>query len=101
MVDGSIFFYRHQSLTMILINLQVWNSYHRVQQVEECFQRSAIALGVDYVDLYLMHWPFAFREGHEGRAEDGVPSTTDVDFLECWRGMEEVCKRLLLHQHNE
>lgn len=72
------------------ITTKVWNSYHRVQQVEECFQRSAIALGVDYVDLYLMHWPFAFREGHEGRAEDGVPSTTDVDFLECWRGMEEL-----------
>ncbi|OQR78142.1 putative 1, partial [Tropilaelaps mercedesae] len=68
----------------------VWNSYHRTEQVGECFQRSAMALGVDYVDLYLMHWPFAFREGHEGRAEDGLPSTTDIDFLDCWRGMEEL-----------
>lgn len=58
--------------------------------MEECLQRSLIALGLDYVDLYLVHWPIAFREGHEGRPEDGTPTTTDVDYIDTWRGMEDV-----------
>ncbi|XP_028967324.1 1,5-anhydro-D-fructose reductase [Galendromus occidentalis] len=72
------------------ITTKLWNSYHRSEQVEECLQRSLIALGVDYVDLYLVHWPIAFREGHEGLPQDGPPITTDVDYIDTWRGMEEV-----------
>ncbi len=33
------------------------SDHHRVQ---EALDRSLTKLGVDYVDLYLMHWPIAF-----------------------------------------
>ncbi len=31
-------------------------------RVEEALDTSLAKLGVDYVDLYLMHWPMAFDE---------------------------------------
>lgn len=32
-----------------------WNTYH--DKVEQCLDESLASLGVDYLDLYLIHWP--------------------------------------------
>ncbi|CED84118.1 glycerol dehydrogenase [Phaffia rhodozyma] len=39
----------------IFITTKVWNTYQ--DRVEECLDKSLQALGVDYVDLFLIHWP--------------------------------------------
>lgn len=48
-------------------------------------------LNLSYVDLYLIHWPYAFKEGGSLLPTD--PSDfSDVDYLETWQGMEECIK---------
>ncbi|MDD1743941.1 MAG: aldo/keto reductase [Methanomassiliicoccales archaeon] len=41
----------------LFITTKVWNNDHGFDQALKAFQRSQKALGVDYVDLYLIHWP--------------------------------------------
>lgn len=49
-------------------------------------------LNTSYVDLYLVHWPFAYKEGEENfpRGSDGKILFSDVDYLETWAEMEKL-----------
>jgi diketogulonate reductase-like aldo/keto reductase len=40
---------------------KLWNTYHSKEEVPKNLDRQLKDLGFDYVDLYLMHWPFAFK----------------------------------------
>ena len=39
----------------LFVTSKLWCTWHR--KVEENFDMSLKALGLDYLDLYLMHWP--------------------------------------------
>ncbi len=39
------------------ITTKVWNTAQRVGDIEGAFNRSLDRLRLDYVDLYLIHWP--------------------------------------------
>lgn len=41
----------------IFITTKVWNSHQGYEKTLEAFEMSREKLGVDYVDLYLIHWP--------------------------------------------
>ena len=41
----------------IFITTKLWNSKHEPEDVEAALDESLKDLGVEYVDLYLMHWP--------------------------------------------
>jgi diketogulonate reductase-like aldo/keto reductase len=41
----------------LFITTKVWNSDQRNDSVEAAFETSLRKLGLDYVDLYLIHWP--------------------------------------------
>mgnify|MGYP004448488711 FL=1 len=41
----------------LFITSKVWNNAQRLDDVEGAFERSLDRLGLDYVDLYLIHWP--------------------------------------------
>lgn len=41
--------------------LQLWSTFHEPDQVEKAFQRSYDNLNLGYIDLYLMHYPVAYR----------------------------------------
>lgn len=47
---------------------------------------------MDYVDLYLMHWPSAFKSGKVLRPTDGNGNvlTDDIDYVETYKAMEEL-----------
>ncbi|MEM6531158.1 MAG: aldo/keto reductase [Myxococcota bacterium] len=47
----------------IFLTTKLWNSFHAPEDVEKGMAESLKNLGLDYVDLYLMHWPIAFRLG--------------------------------------
>ena len=57
----------------LFILTKVW--IDEVEDVEAAMKRSLARLGLDYVDLYLMHWPIAVRtikppsEGKKGEYE--------------------------------
>lgn len=45
----------------LFITGKLWNTFHRPDLVEECITRSLYNLKMDYFDLYLMHWPMAYK----------------------------------------
>ncbi|KAK7460530.1 hypothetical protein VKT23_009251 [Stygiomarasmius scandens] len=54
-------------------------------RVSQALQTSLEKLGLDYVDLYLMHWPQAFDEQGKTLQPDQSPT-----ILETWKQMEEM-----------
>ncbi len=47
----------------VFLTTKLWNSFHAPEDVEKGMAESLKNFGLDYVDLYLMHWPIAFRPG--------------------------------------
>lgn len=47
----------------VFLTSKLWNCFHAPDDVETGCRETLTALGLDYVDLYLMHWPIAFRPG--------------------------------------
>jgi diketogulonate reductase-like aldo/keto reductase len=41
----------------LFITTKLWNNDHGYDQTIKAFKRSQTSLGLDYVDLYLVHWP--------------------------------------------
>lgn len=41
----------------LFVTTKIWNTAQRIGDVEDTFNRSLERLGLDYVDLYLIHWP--------------------------------------------
>lgn len=85
----------------IFITSKLWCTYFRKERAEECLKNTLRDLKTDYVDLYLMHWPFAFKE-QKGltsvKDSNGFPVLDQVSFEETWRVMESfVDKKLVKH----
>lgn len=77
----------------LFITTKLWNSNHRPERVEPAFDASCQRLGINYVDLYLIHTPFAFQSGDnfEPRDQKGNIIYDDgITLLETWRAMENL-----------
>lgn len=46
---------------MCAFSFQLWSTFHEPEQVEKAFQRSFDNLNLGYIDLYLIHYPVAYR----------------------------------------
>nr|ATJ44496.1 aldehyde reductase 1 [Helicoverpa armigera] len=64
----------------LFVTTKLWNDKHARDQVVPALRESLAKLGLDYVDLYLIHSPEAMNE-------DGSPA--NIDYLDTWKGMEE------------
>ena len=49
----------------LFITSKLWNEFHKPEDVEPALKQSLMNLGLEYLDLYLMHWPFAFERKHQ------------------------------------
>ncbi|NER82524.1 MAG: aldo/keto reductase [Leptolyngbya sp. SIO1D8] len=47
----------------LFVTSKLWNSFHAPEDVATGCRETLTALGLEYVDLYLIHWPVAFRPG--------------------------------------
>jgi alcohol dehydrogenase (NADP+) len=77
----------------IFVTTKLWNTNHRPERVEPAFEASLDRLGLNYLDLYLSHTPFAFQPGDEQDPRDSsgnILYDRDVDLLETWRAMESL-----------
>ncbi|MFM0613796.1 aldo/keto reductase [Paraburkholderia nemoris] len=77
----------------IFVTTKLWNSNHRPERVEPAFEASLERLGLDYLDLYLIHTPFAFQAGDEQdpRDENGnVIYDQGVTLQDTWRAIEDL-----------
>jgi len=74
----------------VFITTKLWNTNHRPERVEPAFAASCQRLGISYVDLYLIHTPFAFQPGdnYEPRDQKGdIIYDNGVTLLETWRAI--------------
>lgn len=77
----------------LFITTKLWNSNHRPERVQPAFEASLERLGLDYLDLYLMHTPFAFQPGddQDPRDEKGNVIYDDgVTLADTWKAMEQL-----------
>ncbi len=77
----------------VFITTKLWNTNHRPERVEPAFDASCERLGISYVDLYLIHTPFAFQPGNnmDPRDQSGnIIYDRGVTLLETWRAMESL-----------
>ncbi|OBC00128.1 dehydrogenase [Mycobacterium sp. 852013-50091_SCH5140682] len=75
----------------VFITTKLWNNNHRPERVRPALEASLRRLGLDAVDLYLMHTPFAFAPGddQDPRDEAGrVIQDDGVTLEETWAAME-------------
>jgi aldehyde reductase len=77
----------------IFVTTKLWNSNHRPARVALAFEASLDRLGLKYLDLYLIHTPFAFQPGddQDPRDKDGnVIYDSGVTLLDTWKAMESL-----------
>jgi alcohol dehydrogenase (NADP+) len=77
----------------IFVTTKLWNSNHRPERVEPAFEASLDRLRLTYLDLYLIHTPFAFQPGdnQDPRDQNGnVLYDHDVTLFDTWTAMENL-----------
>jgi len=77
----------------VFITTKLWNTNHRPERVGPAFDASCERLGIRYMDLYLIHTPYAFQPGDnmEPRDQSGnIIYDRGVNLLETWRAMESL-----------
>ena len=75
----------------IFVTTKLWNTNHRPDRVEPAFEASLERLGLKYLDLYLIHTPFAFQPGDnpDPRDQNGnVLYDQGVTLLDTWKALE-------------
>src|SRR5215469_8238547 len=79
----------------VFVATKLWNTNHRPERVKPAFEASLKKLQLDYVDLYLIHTPFAFQPGDEQDPRDAsgnVIYDKGVTLLDTWRALEQLVK---------
>src|SRR3954466_2167376 len=75
----------------VFVITKLWNTNHRPERVKPAFEASLKRLQLDYLDLYLIHTPFAFQPGdvQDPRDANGkVIYDRGVNLLETWAALE-------------
>ncbi|HUX13625.1 MAG TPA: aldo/keto reductase, partial [Spirochaetia bacterium] len=81
----------------LTVSSKVWNNRH--SEVAKACEESLRDLGLEYLDLYLVHWPFPNHHppgaAPDSRQPDSRPFSVD-EYLECWGQMESLVRRGLV-----
>ncbi|MGJ8698056.1 MAG: aldo/keto reductase [Verrucomicrobiaceae bacterium] len=82
------------------ITSKLWNTYHEPQHVRAACERSLKDLGVDQLDLYLIHFPISlqfvpFEERYppgwvDPSEENAAMKPISVPYADTWRAMEQL-----------
>lgn len=91
------------------VTSKLWNTCHRPEHVRPALEQSLKFLKVDYLDLFLIHFPIAleyipldarYPHGwfHDPDAENPVMKPARVPVSETWGAMEELVRAGLIKQ---
>ena len=87
----------------LFVTSKLWNTYHEARHVRPALQRTLRDLGVDELDLYLIHFPIALAYVpfdvryppewlHDPDAAEPRMRPIDVPILETWRALEDLVR---------
>lgn len=78
----------------LYICTKVWCTAHKRETVMKACRESLKRLKMDYIDLYLIHWPVAYQEDGDPinpiDPKTGKPRYSNTPVTETWKGMEDV-----------
>jgi len=79
----------------VFVTSKLWNTYHRTP--EKCLDEGLKRLGLEYVDLYLMHWPVPMNpNGNHPLFPKHPDGSRDIDtewpHWKTWKEMEKLLK---------
>lgn len=60
----------------IFVTTKLWNSEHQYDKALKAFETSLQKLGLEYIDLYLIHWPLPMED----------------QYLDAWKALEKIYK---------
>jgi len=94
----------------LFITSKLWNTFHQPEDVEPACRTTLANLGLDYLDLYLIHWPTGLKKPEDisnlfPKDENDVLIYDAVDPTETWMAMETLvskglCKSIGLSNFN-
>ncbi|MBN2860803.1 MAG: aldo/keto reductase [Sphaerochaetaceae bacterium] len=76
----------------VWITGKLWNDAHAPEHARKSFQKTLNDLRLDYLDLYLIHWPFRNHHPPHASVDSRSPNATPYrhdQFMETWRVLEE------------
>lgn len=77
----------------VFITSKLWNSYHLPKDVLPAIKNSLANLKLDYLDLFLVHWPVAFKPetglSMPKKGSDYLP-LAQAPLMETWQAMEKL-----------
>ncbi|EGD79463.1 aldehyde reductase [Salpingoeca rosetta] len=85
----------------IFVTSKLWNTYHHKEHVRPACERTLKDLGLDYIDLYLIHFPISLKFVpfekryppewiHDPEAANPKMEVDPVPLSETWAAMEEL-----------
>jgi alcohol dehydrogenase (NADP+) len=81
----------------VWVTSKLWNDSHKKEHVIPAIKKTLDDLQLDYLDLYLMHWPVAFKHGVGFPSnDDDYLSLEEVPIIETWNAMIEAKKQGLV-----
>ncbi|XP_064415829.1 aldo-keto reductase family 1 member A1-B [Latimeria chalumnae] len=82
----------------LFVTSKLWNTKHHPDDVEPSVRKTLQDLKLDYLDLYLIHWPHGFERGDIlfPNNPDGSIRYDYTDFKETWKAMEKLVEKGLV-----
>ena len=74
----------------LFITSKLWNTKHNPADVLPALKRTLSDLQLDFLDLYLIHWPLSFQDGDNPfpKEADGSVIYAYHDPCDTWKAME-------------